>query len=74
MVNVGGDIMEICDVHKSCALFNNELIDMKTTAKIMKSKYCFTNFSRCLCYEHSQDRLIVSSVVFFPNQEIHPSS
>ena len=58
--------MEVCDVHKSCALFNNKLTEMKATAKIMKSKYCFTEFSKCICYEHSQDRMIVSSMSFYP--------
>jgi hypothetical protein len=58
--------MEICDVHNSCVLFNNELTELKSTAKIMKSSYCFTNFSKCICYEHSQERLMVSVKGFYP--------
>lgn len=66
MVKEWEDIMEICDVHKSCVLFNNELTEMKVTTNIMKSNYCFTNFAKCICYEHSQDRLNVTVKAFYP--------
>jgi hypothetical protein len=45
----------VCDIYKTCVIFNNEVAGMKVTVQIMKSKYCNDNFSRCLCYKHSQD-------------------
>ena len=48
----------LCDIYKSCVIFNNEVTGMKITVQIMKSKYCTDNFSRCLCYKHSQDSMI----------------
>ncbi len=47
--------MRICDVHDSCALFNNEIIGLDITTRIMKSKYCLDNFSKCICYWHSKE-------------------
>ncbi len=56
----------VCDVHKSCVLFNNELSEMQATTEVMKTKYCFTNFSKCICYEHSRDRLLISVKAPYP--------
>jgi len=56
----------VCDVYKSCVIFNDELAGMKITARIMKSKYCTDNFSRCICYKHSQDQMNVSGTPFYP--------
>ena len=56
----------VCDIYKSCVIFNNEVTGMKITVQIMKSKYCTDNFSRCLCYKQSQDRMIVSGMPFYP--------
>ncbi len=53
--------MEICDVHKSCVLFNGELTEMKVTTQTMKSKYCFDNFSECICYVYCQEQLLVTA-------------
>jgi len=57
-----------CDIYKSCVIFNNEVTGMKITIQIMKSKYCNDNFARCLCYKHSQDRMIVPGMPFYPAQ------
>jgi hypothetical protein len=51
-----------CDVYKTCVIFNDEVIGMKLTPKIMKSKYCTDNFSRCICYKHTQDRVLISGI------------
>jgi hypothetical protein len=56
----------VCDIYKSCVIFNNEVTGMKITVQIMKSKYCNDNFSRCLCYKHSQDHMIVPEMPFYP--------
>ena len=51
--------MEICDAHKSCALFNNEIVGLDITTRIMKSRYCSDNFTACICYEQSKEREMV---------------
>ena len=56
----------VCDIYKSCVIFNNEVTGMKITVQIMKSKYCNENFSRCLCYKHSHDGMIVPEMSFYP--------
>jgi hypothetical protein len=52
-----GVMAVVCDIYKSCVIFNNKLIGMKATGQIMRSKYCTDNFSRCICYMHSQGLL-----------------
>jgi hypothetical protein len=52
----------VCDVYKNCVIFNDEVIGMTYTSQIMKSKYCTDNFSRCICYKHSQDRILISGI------------
>jgi len=59
----------VCDVYKSCVIFNEEVTGMKITAQIMKSKYCTDNFSRCICYKHSQDRLKLLEMPYHPPSE-----
>ncbi len=51
--------MEICDVHNSCALYNDEITGLDITTRIMKSKYCRENFSKCICYENSREQEMV---------------
>ncbi len=51
--------MDICDVHDSCALYNDEIIGLDITTRIMKSRYCLDNFSKCICYEHEKEREMV---------------
>jgi len=47
--------MAVCDAHKSCILFNNELKGMPITVQMMKLKYCNDNFLECLCFACSQE-------------------
>ncbi len=47
--------MEICDIHDSCAIYNDEIIGLDMTTRIMKTRYCLDNFSRCICYENRKE-------------------
>ena len=59
----------VCDVYKSCIIFNDEVPGMRITARIMKSKYCTDNYSRCLCYKHRQDQIMPPELHFNPAPE-----
>jgi len=58
--------MEICDVHESCALYNDEIGGLDATTRIMKSRYCLDNFTRCICYERSKGQEMVPVRIICP--------
>lgn len=58
--------MEICDVRDTCALYNDEIIGLDITTRIMKSKYCLENFTRCICYENCKEQEMASVRVICP--------
>jgi hypothetical protein len=61
----------VCDIYKSCVIFNGEVKGLKVTAHIMKSKYCTDNFSRCICYKHCQDQIHISEKPYYSASEVN---
>ncbi len=57
--------MGICDVHDSCALYNDEIVGLDITTRIMKSRYCLDNFSRCICYENCKEQEVSARAIYF---------